>query len=269
MSREGHGLFPALLRDWRARRGLSQLDLSIAAEVSSRHISFLETGRAQPSREMVLVLGGALDVPLRDQNVLLRAAGFAEQFAEASWQEGLPPAIERVLARMLEKHEPYPMVVLSHAHDIVRANRAALGLFAKFTLEPPRSGPPNLLRALFDPRQVRPFVVEWERVARALLNQLQHEALARPSDRALHDLLSELLTYPDVPKSFHKPDLVSADEPTLSVQLRRDALALSFVTTVTVFNSPRNVTLQELRIESYFPLDRASEQACEQLARAT
>jgi transcriptional regulator with XRE-family HTH domain len=268
MSREEPGLFPALLRHWRTRRGLSQLDLSIAAEVSSRHISFLETGRAQPSREMVLVLGGALDVPFRDQNVLLRAAGFAEQFAEPSWREGLPPQIERVLAFMLQKQEPYPMVVLSHAHDIVRANVAALRVFLRFSLDPiDPSKPLNLVRALFDPRQVRPFVKDWERVARSLLTQLQREAYARPSDVAVQALLNEAMAYPDVPKSFQKPDFAEFGEPTLSVQLSRGDLTLSFLTTMTLFNSPQSVTLQELRIESYFPLDAETERACVELSR--
>jgi transcriptional regulator with XRE-family HTH domain len=268
MTRDDPGLFPALLRHWRSRRGLSQLDLSISAEVSSRHISFLETGRAQPSREMVLVLGGALDIPFRDQNVLLRAAGFTEQFPEPPWQEGLPPQIERVLSFMLEKQEPFPMVVLSHAHDIVRANRAALRVFSRFVAEPAGAAQPmNLVRMLFDPKGARPFVREWERVARALLSQLQREALARPSDAAVNALLAEVMTYPDVPKSFHAPDFAALAEPTLSVVLARDDLTLSFVTTVTVFNTPQSVTLQELRIESYFPLDAQTERACETLAR--
>src|ERR1700712_1634683 len=167
MSRDDSTLFSALLRHWRTRRGLSQLGLSLTAEVSSRNISFLETGRAQPSRELVLILAGSLDLPLRDQNVLLRAAGFQDQFAEPSWTDGLDPVIERTLERMLKKHEPFPMIVLSHGYDIVRANRAAARLMAWLIADPNApSQPPNLLRALFDPRLGRSFVLDWERLAR-------------------------------------------------------------------------------------------------------
>src|SRR5499427_6067429 len=112
MPRPEPRLFPALLRDWRTRRGLSQLDLALAADVSARHVSFLETGRAQPSREMVLRLGATLNVPLRDQNDMLRAAGFAEEFAEPSLDGGLPEGVGRAIDRMLAQHEPYPMTVL-------------------------------------------------------------------------------------------------------------------------------------------------------------
>ena len=266
MPRDDATLFSALLRNWRTRRGLSQLDLSLTADVSSRHISFLETGRAQPSREMVLILGGALDLPLRDQNVLLRAAGFSDHFAEPSWTEGLDPIIERTLARMLEKHEPYPMVVLSHGYDIVRTNQAATRLMVWLLDDPSAlSQPPNLLRALFDPRLGRRYVLDWERIARSLLTRIQREVISRPSDAALSALLRELLSYPDVPASFRQPDLTIASEPTLSVRLRRNERELSFLTTVTQFDAPQNVTLQELKIESYFPLDEQTALACERL----
>ena len=266
MPRDDATLFSALLRHWRTRRGLSQLDLSLTAEVSSRHISFLETGRAQPSREMVLILGGALDLPLRDQNVLLRAAGFSDHFAEPSWTEGLDPIIERTLQRMLEKHEPFPMVVLSHGYDIVRANQSAarMMLWLIHDMSAMRQ-PQNLLRALFDPRLARPYVVEWERIARSLLTRIQREVISRPSDAALSTLLHDLLAYPEVPASFRQPDLTVASEPTLSVRLRKGDRELAFLTTVTQFDAPQNVTLQELKIESYFPLDDQTALACETL----
>jgi transcriptional regulator with XRE-family HTH domain len=262
MSRDESGLFSALLRHWRTKRGLSQLDLSLAAEVSSRHISFLEAGRAQPSREMVLILGGSLDLPLRDQNVLLRSAGFADQFAEPSWTSGLDPTIERTLTWMLNKHEPFPMVVLSHAYDIVRVNQGGTRLMAWLLADPTAlTAPPNLLRALFDPRLARPFVLDWERVAKSLLSRIHRESLARPSDIALAELIRELLSFPDVPASFRVPDLTETSEPTLSVRVRKGELELAFLTTVTQFDAPQNITLQELKIESYFPLDDATERA--------
>src|SRR5579859_3587977 len=120
-------LFPALLKHWRNRRGLSQLDLALAADVSPRHVSFLETGRAQPSREMVLRLGATLNVPLREQNGMLRAAGFGEEFPEPDLAV-LPPGVALAIERMMQTHEPYPMTVLDRRYQLLRANQGATRL---------------------------------------------------------------------------------------------------------------------------------------------
>jgi transcriptional regulator with XRE-family HTH domain len=261
----GDRLFPALLKYWRGRRGLSQLDLALAAEVSSRHVSFLEIGRAQPSAEMVLRLASALDVPLRDQNELLRAAGHEPRFAEPSLGE-VPPPIERALERMMAQQEPYPLTVLSATYDVLRANQAAVALLSRFVAEPqhlPASR--NVFTLLFDPRLVRPFVVDWDRLARLMVARLHREVLAHRERGALGRLLEEVFQYPDVPKSWRDPDFSTGDGAVLEVRFRRDDLELAFLTTVTAFNAPRNVTLDELRIESYFPLDEATKRACERL----
>lgn len=255
-------LFPALLRHWRTRRGLSQLDLSLAAEVSSRHVSFLETGRAKPSREMILRLADALSVPLRDQNDLLQAAGFRREHEEPSPSE-LPPPIEQAIVRMMRQQEPFPLTVLDRGYDVVRANAAAMRLLARFVRDPSAVGArPNVYRMLFDPRLSRDFVVDWPLVARALLSRLQREVLAHPEDDALSSLLDALVRLPDVPSAFRRPDLAAPSEPTLTFRLRRDDVTLSFLTTVTAFNAPQNVTLEELRIESWFPLDEETERHC-------
>src|SRR5262249_53026664 len=156
-------LFPALLRHWRTRRGHSQLDLALAADVSSRHLSFLETGRAQPSREMVLRLAATLQVPLRDQNALLRAAGFADEFAEPDANGGPPPSIAGAIERMLAQHEPFPLTVLDRGYTVLRANEGGTRILSRFVLDPAALGsPPNVFALLFDPRLARPFVVDWE-----------------------------------------------------------------------------------------------------------
>jgi transcriptional regulator with XRE-family HTH domain len=267
MRRRESSLFPALIKHWRTRRGLSQLDLALAADVSSRHVSFLETGRAQPSREMILRLASALSVPLRDQNVLLGAAGYPEMFPEPPVDEGLAGPVGVVLDRMLAQHEPFPMVVLNRHYDLLRANRGASALLARLIADPTRLGAPsNVFRILFDPHLIRPFVVDWERVARALLARLHRESLERPSDTGLAALLRSLFEYPDVPQDWKQPDLSLPSEPFLTLRLRRDDLEIAFVTTMTVFSAPQNVTLDELRIESYFPLDEPSRLACERLA---
>lgn len=268
MPRSETRLFPALLRDWRARRGLSQLDLALAADVSARHVSFLETGRAQPSREMVLRLGATLNVPLRDQNTLLRAAGFREEFAEPSVADGLPPSISQAIERMLAQHEPLPMAVLNRRYDVLRLNHGGMRLLTRFVAEPNAlESRPNFLAALFDPRLARPFVVEWERVARLLLARLHREVLSLADDGDLAALLRSLFEYPGVPPEWRQPDFSAPSDPTLTLRLRRDDLDLAFLTTVTVFNAPQNITLEELRIESYFPLDEATARTCERMSR--
>jgi len=247
---------------------MSQLDLAVAADVSSRHVSFLETGRAQPSREMVLRLGATLDVPMRDQNELLRAAAFPAEFAEPEATE-LPPAIERALARMFAVHDPYPITLLDARYDVLRVNDGGARLLARFVRDP--SAMParlNVFRLLFDPRLARSFLVEWERVAHALVARLHRETLVKATDADLQSLLRSLFEYPDVPEEWRRPDFSVPSEPTLSFRLRRDDLELHFLTTLTAFSAPQNVTLEELRVESYFPVDEATERACAALARA-
>jgi transcriptional regulator with XRE-family HTH domain len=258
-------LYPALLRHWRTGRGQSQLDLACAANVSSRHVSFLETGRARPSREMVLRLGAALDVPLRDQNAMLRAAGLPAEYPEPAPGEAISPAVDQALARMLAQHEPFPMVVASQAYDVVRTNGGAARLLARIVPDPaglPRPG--NLLRLLFDPRLARPALVDWERTARALLARAQRELLARPSDGELGALVRALLDYPDVPADFARPDLGLPSEPAFALRLRcaGESTELAFLSAITRFSAPQNVALDELRLESFFPLDEATARAC-------
>jgi transcriptional regulator with XRE-family HTH domain len=264
MSQQESKLFPALLRYWRQKRGLSQLDLALSADVSARHVSFLETGRASPSKEMIFTLAGALNVPLREQNALLLAAGFPEAFVEEP-SDSLPPLIERVLQRMFQQQEPYPMVVMDRTYDVIRSNEAATRLLSGFLVEPPTEKL-NIMRMLFDPKQARSFIVDWEKVAKLLLSRLHRESLMRPS-HALSELSSRLLSYPGVPESFRSPDLSGVSDPVVSFRLKRGDIEIGFITTVTVFDAPQNLTLSELHVESYFPLDEKTARYCEALAR--
>ena len=154
-------LVPALLKYWRKRRGVSQLELAFEARVSARHLSFVESGRSKPGQEMLLRVLHALDVPLRAQNDVLQAAGFERRFAEPP-VDALPPEIEGALSLMLEHHEPYPMTVLSLDSKVLRANRAARALFGAFTAEPARlAEEPDLFTLLLHPAMLRPFVTNW------------------------------------------------------------------------------------------------------------
>ncbi len=259
-------LFPALLKDWRGRPGQSQLDLALAAGVSARHISFLESGRSKPSAEMVLRLMSVLDVSLRDQNEALSAAGHAPRFPEPKLN-ALAPEVDWVIERMLSQQEPYPLTVLAPDYRIVRRNAAAGRLFRRFTAEPAdQVEPTDMFALVFDPVWACHFVVEWQRVAHQMLARLQREALHRPSDMTLSTLLERVMQYPEVRDEWRRPDFGAAPGSTMSIRLRRDGLAVGFMTTVTSFSAPSVVTLEELRIESYFPLDSATREACERSA---
>lgn len=261
-------LFSALLKYWRSRRGLAQLDLALHAGVSARHLSFLESGRAQPSEAMALQLLDALDVPLRDRNEALRAAGFEARYPEPTLA-AIPAAIDQAIRRMMEAHEPYPLTVISPEANVLRSNRGADTLFQMFVADPAALEPvPNMFSLVFDPRLLRPFISNWPSVARQMLVRLHREALQRGGDERLGALAQRLLDFPDVPRAWHGPDFSEALEPVFTVQLRRGDVALAFFTTITTFSSPRTVTLDELRIESSFPLDDATRRFCEAHARS-
>lgn len=260
------GLFPAQLKYWRNQRGLSQLDFSLVAEVSARHISFLETGRASPSRAMVLRLGAALAVPLRDQNRLLRAAGFETHFDEET--PSIPPVVSDVLARMMKQHEPYPMVVLDRCYNVVQMNQGASDLIPRFVADPAAvTLPLNLLHMLFNPRLSRPFIRDWDALAGFLLSRVHQELLLRGDDPELRSLLAELLHFEDVPEDWRTPDFAIGGDPVFTMRLERDNVALAFSSTVTHFSGPQAVMLEELQIESFFPLDDETEAFCEGLNR--
>jgi transcriptional regulator with XRE-family HTH domain len=257
-------MFPALLRYWRGARGMSQLDLAGAADVSPKHVSFLETGRAKPSREMVLRLATTLGVPLRDQNALLVAAGFAEAFREID-PAGFDPNVRRALERMMAHQEPYPLLVLDRHYDLVMYNAAARR-FMLAVLGERAEVERNTMKLVFDPKLLRPYISDWERTARLLLGRLQREALYRRRDHGLQQLLTTLCAYEGVPQGWRTPDLEAPSEATLNLRFEWAGQRIGFLTTLTVFQAPQNVSLEELQIESYFPLDDATEEVCRMLA---
>lgn len=256
-------LFPALLKYWRRRRGLSQLDLGLHADVSARHISFLETGRSAPSEGMILRLADTLEVPLRQQNELLRAGGFEPLFDEPNLDVLAEPAIAMAIDRMLAQHDPFPMVVLDGAYNLLKTNASADRMMLQLVADPSALTPPlNVMELLFDPRLIRPFIDDWEQVGQEMFSRVYREALRRPEDGRLMQLIHRLLEYPDVPAEWRHPDFSRGHEVAFSIRLTRDDLSLHFLTTITSFSSANNVTLEELRIESYFPMDTATEEAC-------
>jgi len=259
----GSALFPALLRHWRTRRGLSQLDLALASNVSNRHVSFLETGRSSPSADMVLRLAAALDVPLRHVNAMLEAAGFDAHYPDARADGALPDEVMHALGMMKRHHEPFPLVVLNRRYDVVDLNAGAMALLSA-ALGPldAAAGQLNLARATFDPDGAQPALLNFDEVGRTLLWRLQREVLADPNDAALRTVLDDVLAMPTVPEDWRTPDLSVPSTAALVLRLKVGKQVLSFVTMVTAFQAPQAVALDELRIETWFPNDEQTERAC-------
>lgn len=258
-------LFPALLKYWRGQRGLSQLDLGVAADVSSRHISFLETGRSGPSVEMVLLLAEVLDVPLRDRNEMLRAGGFEPRFPEPGLDEILVGPLRAAVDVMLEGHKPFPMIVVDRLYNIMLANEPAMLLTDIFlSAHSATVGiETNLLQVLFAADAPRDQILNWDEVAANMLRRVQREILRSPQDDELRSLYENLLDKTSTPDEWRTLDLGDATEPFLPVRLRHpDGTELSFLTTITAFNAPQNVTLDEIRIESWFPTDPQTTDWC-------
>src|SRR5262245_57793536 len=260
--------FGRLLRQWRERRGLSQLALAVEAETSARHLSFIATGRAQPSRDMVLLLGRALDVPPRGRNELLTAAGFAQVYRETALDAPSMANVQRALEFMLRQQEPYPGFVLDGHWNILMSNEAAgrvMGLF----LDPAAIaavGVPNAIRLTYHPRGLRPYIVNWEATAAALIQWLHRDIVRGVGDAETQQLLQELLSYPDVPQQWRTLDLDASPAPFLAVELARGDIHLKFFSTLASLGVPYDITLHELRIECFFPADPSSEQLMRRLA---
>jgi transcriptional regulator with XRE-family HTH domain len=244
----------ALLRHWRTARGISQLALSLEAEISMRHLSYVETGRAEPSREMVLRLAEALGIPLRERNTLLLAAGYAPLYRETGLDAPELAEVKQAVELMLDHHEPYPAVVMDRHWNLLMANRATtrfMSLFPAFDVP----GAPNGLRLVFHPNGIRPFIDNWDELAGAMINEMHRELAEDPSDVAGRELLGELVAYPGVPSRWRVADLDRSPTPLLVANYRHAGGLLRFFTTMTTFGTPQHVTMQELRIECFFPAD--------------
>ena len=213
-----------------------------------------------------LRLFGALDVPLRDQNEGLRAAGFVARYPEPDLA-GFDPAIERAVTWMMDQHEPYPLTVISPAADVVRSNRAATAVFRAFVADPAAlTTPINMFSLVFDPALMRPFIVDWDAVARQMIARVHREGLHERATSST-TVLERVLRYPGVPNEWRDHDFSLDVEPTFTIRLRRNDVAIGFFTAITSFSSPRQVMLDELRIESAFPIDVATAEFCAALAR--
>jgi transcriptional regulator with XRE-family HTH domain len=270
------GLFPALLKHWRRQRGLSQLDLALTADVSARHVSFLETGRSTPSPEMVLQLATSLTLPLRQVNAMLRAAGHESVHDESP--DALSAPVIDALALLKDHHKPFPLVIVDRTYRVLDLNRGAIGVLgAILGLGAPDDLPApadlaalglNLARLTFDPNGAQPSLANFDEVGRQLLWRIQREALDDPDDGEMQALLDELLAMPTVDPDWRHVDLVEPSDPALVLHLRGNGLDLRFLTMITAFQAPQNVAVEHLRIETWFPYDEATADACREIAEA-
>jgi transcriptional regulator with XRE-family HTH domain len=247
--------FGARLKWWREHRGLSQLDLAGAADSSQRHISFLETGRAAPSRDMVLQVAAALDLPLRQQNALMLAAGFAPVWRESDLGAPALAQVNGALDHMLAQQEPFPAFVVDRRWNLLRANAGA-GRFVAFLLGAVPAGPVNLADALVAPDVLRPLIVNWTEVALHFVRSVQADAVADGTAETA-DLLKRLMGYPGVPPLSQVLPL-EAHGPVLTIHFRKDATSLRLFTTIATLGTAHDVTVQEIRIECFFPADEPS-----------
>jgi transcriptional regulator with XRE-family HTH domain len=255
-----------LLREWRQRRRLSQLDLATEAEISTRHLSFLETGRAQPSREMILHLAEQLDIPLRERNMLLIAGGYAPVFQERKLDDPALQAARRAIDLVLAGHEPYPALAVDRHWNLVASNAAVGRLIG--SADPALLQPPvNVLRLSLHPQGLAPRIVNYTQWRAHLLARL-HAQIDVTADPSLAKLMQELSAYP-------KPTSAKSARPSPSedyagvivpLQLATDNGTLSFFSTTTVFGTPVDITLSELALESFFPADTATAEALRGLA---
>jgi transcriptional regulator with XRE-family HTH domain len=236
---------------------MSQLVLSAEAGVTPRHVSFVESGRANPSRDMVLTLARALEVPLRERNQLLLAAGYAPVYRETGLDESSMSMIRVALDRMLTHHEPYPAVVMDRHWNVSLTNRAAQAMFDWLLDGADPGDPPNVLRLMFT--RLRPHVANWDQTGEALIQRVHREAVGGIPDPHTTRLLDELLSLPDIPAAWRMPDFATTPLPLLPVQFAKDGLELSYFSLVTTVGTPQDVTLQELRLESFFPADGDTE----------
>jgi transcriptional regulator with XRE-family HTH domain len=256
-----------LLRYWRDVRGVSQLDLSLEAGISQRQISFIESGRSVPGRDTLLTLAQTLDVPLRERNAMLLAAGYAPLYSDAPWGAQEMQSVIRALERVVRQHEPFPAMVMDRHWNVLMTNDAAPRFFDCFIDMASREGPRNMLHLIFDPQGMRSFVADWDTVARSLLQRVHRESVGHIVDAGTGRLLDELLAYPDVPRDWrtHHGPSAAPTMPVIPIGFMSDGVVLRYFSMVTTVGAPQSVVAQELRLECMFPADDETEARHRQL----
>jgi transcriptional regulator with XRE-family HTH domain len=257
--------FGTALKEHRTARRLSQLALATSAEVSQRHLSFLETGRAKPSREMVIHLGIAMGLGLREQNEILHEAGFAPAYPETGLDEPAMDEVRHVLELLLEAHDPFPAFAIDRQWNAVMMNRSGTLLASMLGIE--EGDAPNLLKVAMRPDGMQRFCVNWDEVAVVLVQRLHREVLSRPGDEALREVYEEVMSYPGLP-SPNDALLPSGSDLLIPIHYRFGDIDVRLISTITTLGAAYDVTLEELRLEVSYPADAASEAVLRGLAGA-
>jgi transcriptional regulator with XRE-family HTH domain len=255
------------LRTWRAARGVSQLDLALQSGLSARHLSFIETGRTQPSRQALLAIGEALGMPLRDRNRLLEAGGYARVYRQTPLEAEEMGHVRGLLQFVIDHHEPYGAVVIDRYWNVIMSNSAASRSLPACS-DPAllTAQPVNLLRLVFHPLGMRQFVVNWEEVSRQLVLRAHRELDGPGKDDQAAALLTELHGYPDVPARPVTLPPATVSDLVVPVHLRKDGIDIRTFSTIMTLGTPQDVTLQELRVETFFPADEASDHVLRSMA---
>ncbi len=258
--------FGQLLKQWRSQRNFSQMDLSITSNVSQRHISFLESGRSKPSRDMVLTLSAVLDIPLRQQNKMLTAAGFAALYSEFDLSDPEVAPIRQALEFTLRQQEPYPALVIDRYWNQVMMNKGAEHLIEWLTeaKELPVEIGQNLIKLMLHPQGVKEHVENWEIVASHIIHRV-HRETQTDGEQQSQLLFNSLLAYPAVENLWRSPVKENWQLPLLNTVFSKAHQRLSFFTTLTTLGTPQDITLQELRLECLFPSDEATEEVFQRL----
>jgi len=264
--------FSSMLKHWRKHHKQSQLDLSLEAGISQRHLSFLESARAKPSREMVLNLASAMELPLRERNGLLHVAGFAPVFKERNLDSEEMSAVQKALKMSLSHHEPYPALVADRNWNLLMANDASLKLIGLLgdpedvwaRVDP--SGLKNIYRMTFHPEGMQPLIGNWDVLARHLFLRLQRELSADPGNEYLSQLLLEVCEWSDfelVPKAI---DVMQALTPVVPMELSAGGATLKVFSMISSFGTALDITAEELKVETFFPADDFTAQFFRRLA---
>lgn len=250
-----------LLRYWRRMRGKSQLELAMDAMTTPRYVSFVETGRSQPSRRMVVRLARALDVPLRERNGLLLAAGYAPLYSTGSLDGPELDRVQAALASMFAQHEPFPAVVMDRGWNVLRPNGGAVRLFGGLCAPQALPDPANVLSLMIEPGPVRDAVLNWDAVVPTLLERARREAVGGVLDPDTATRIDWLRSRADVTAVLSEAACAPPTVPVLDVQCSFQSRQLNFFSVVSTIGTPLDVTAQELRLEAFFPVDDATRAA--------
>lgn len=246
--------FGKALRSWRKSRGFSQLELSMAANISSKHVSFLETGRSQPSREMIVQLSNSLNIPLAERNILMNISGYSDVYSRMSIDQDEMSAVRNALDLMLNSHEPYPALVLDWQWNILMAN-SGFQRISEIVRKEQQNFPDtcNIMELIFDPNGYRPYIENWEEVASTLIKRIEREKMIYQDRKST--LLEDIKRFPDFPIDCENHNLENKAQPMIAVTLKLGDIQLQLFSALTSFGTAIDITLQELYIEQYFPVD--------------